>query len=233
MNWSRNLFLWLVVNESLDLKRKNNEINLFSTIHVLKDKKRLTFVNSCVPFFPLSVALMKSVSIKVSVSDTKLKIIWMTSLCAKGRCVTASQRWCRLVDIFLKFFSDTEKEFYPMTPTSYKVFYGMLMKTENQMLNHIKCANWNEQDHWKTVLLAQKPKNQSKKSQNQKSQCSPPDWRVIHSSCLPSSKVALHNTPWHSRESDHMEFCGKKLSNGPAPLHYVTHTLFWFVMQHL
>ena len=41
------------------------------------------------------------------------------------------------------------------------------------------------------------------------------------------------NTPWHSRESDHMEFCGKKLSNGPAPLHYVTHTLFWFVMQHL
>ena len=104
MNWSRNLFLWLVVNESLDLKRKNNEINLFSTIHVLKDKKRLTFVNSCVPFFPLSVALMKSVSIKVSVSDTKLKIIWMTSLCAKGLCVTASQRWCKLVDIFLKYF---------------------------------------------------------------------------------------------------------------------------------
>ena len=33
---------------------------------------------------------------------------------------------------------------------------------------------------------------------------------MIHISCLPSSTVALHNTPQHSHESDFMGFMGKK-----------------------
>ena len=33
---------------------------------------------------------------------------------------------------------------------------------------------------------------------------------MIHISCLPSSTVALHNTPQRSHESDFMGFIGKK-----------------------
>lgn len=64
-----------MVNESLDFKRKNNEINFFFIIYVLKDKKRLIFVNFCVFFFLFLVVLMKLVFIKVFVFDIKLKII--------------------------------------------------------------------------------------------------------------------------------------------------------------
>ena len=50
---------------------------------------------------------------------------------------------------------------------------------------------------------------------------------MIHTFRLPSSMVALHNTPRHSRESDYMGFLGEKirLPLGPA-FHYVKQTLF-------
>ena len=58
---------------------------------------------------------------------------------------------------------------------------------------------------------------------------------MISTPHLPSSMVALYNTPRHSRESDYMEFLGKnskkkKTPSGPA-LHFVTRTLFWLVAQ--
>ena len=37
---------------------------------------------------------------------------------------------------------------------------------------------------------------------------------MIRTSRLPSSMVALHETPWHSRLSDYMGFWGKKTSSG-------------------
>ena len=42
---------------------------------------------------------------------------------------------------------------------------------------------------------------------------------MIHISCLPSSTVALHNTPQHSHESDFMGFMGKK--QNPRLYHYL------------
>ena len=49
---------------------------------------------------------------------------------------------------------------------------------------------------------------------------------------VPSSTVALHNTPRHSRESNYTGFLGKekKIVVGPA-LQYVTRALFWLVAQ--
>lgn len=54
-----------------------------------------------------------------------------------------------------------------------------------------------------------------------------------HASSLPSSMVALHNTPRHSRESDYMGFLGKKKKKLPEEptLYFVTQTLFWLVAQ--
>ena len=37
---------------------------------------------------------------------------------------------------------------------------------------------------------------------------------MINTSHLPLSIAALHKTPWYSRESDYIEFWGRKTSSG-------------------
>ena len=55
---------------------------------------------------------------------------------------------------------------------------------------------------------------------------------MIHTSRLPSSVVAIHNTPRHSCESDFdiLFLEKKKLPEGPT-LCFVSQILFWLVAQ--
>lgn len=55
---------------------------------------------------------------------------------------------------------------------------------------------------------------------------------MTRTSRFPLHMMAPHNTPRHSRESDHIGLWGKKLPEGPTR-HYVTRTLFWLVTKHV